>query len=152
MPSRPWLGVFLLHLAAMSASAACLAGQAVRSRHVRLSAARFGRAAASSRHPAQAAGGAAEAGGEGAAEAGGAAGGRRRRCERVTFLTSGEYCPWVAIHVTQFHLDNILQQMGAVGFAVGDGAVSLSVEDLPEGGTVQLVLPDEPPLATQVCA
>ncbi|KAI7843321.1 hypothetical protein COHA_003021 [Chlorella ohadii] len=97
--------------------------------------------AAGSRHTAQAAGGAAEAGGGGAAEAGGAADGRRRRCERVTLLVPGWPEPALFVNVTQRCLYSILSNAGALGFETADGGVSLSVDDLPEGGTVKLVLP-----------
>ncbi len=89
--------------------------------------------AAGSRHPAQAAGG--------AAEAGGAAGGRRRRCERVTLLVPGWPEPALFVNVTQRCLYSILSHAGALGFETAGGGVSLSVEDLPEGGTAKLVLP-----------
>lgn len=89
------------------------------------------------------------AGGEAArvGAASGAAGGWPRR-EQVDFVKGNSVLPYS--HVTQRVLNNIITMEGARGFVTADGRISQQVEDLPEAGTVQLVLQDDPPLAKQV--
>ena len=85
-------------------------------------------------------------GGGGGGGSGG--GGGRPRCERVTFVVPGQgEVPFM--HVTQSHLDHFLTVSRALGFEL-DGWVSRDVEDLPPGGTVTLVLLEDPLLTTQV--
>lgn len=92
------------------------------------------------------------ASGEGASSRGDG-GGRRTRARResVTSLVpqQGEYH---RSEVTQRGLYSILRKFGALGFEVAGGAISQQLEDLPEGGTVKLVvLPPRPdPLEAQV--
>lgn len=88
------------------------------------------------------------AGGE-AADGGGGPPARPRR-ERVNFAVPGQEGLYRAEHVVQRDLDAILATLGALGFENPSGAISRRLEDLPEGGTVNLVMPREPPLATQV--
>ncbi len=83
-------------------------------------------------------------------EAGGSGGGRRLRREQVDFVVSGNGAMPFA-HVSQGDLDNILTVYGACGFVTANGRISRMLEDLPEGGTVKLVLPEDPPLTTQAC-
>lgn len=101
------------------------------------------------RHAAQAA---QPAGGQGA----GGRGARRRRRESVTFLVPARADPDLtqpmrATHVTQRSLDNFLDKMNALGFYTARGGISRQLEDLPEGGTVQLFLSPVPSIAEQVC-
>lgn len=83
-------------------------------------------------------------------QGGSGAGPSRPRREHVTFLVPGQN-PLCVAHVRQRDLDGILAVAGAYGFEMPGGApVSRSLDDLPEGGTVQLVLPSDPPMAEQV--
>lgn len=86
-------------------------------------------------------------GGE-AARGRGGSGGQPRR-ERVAFADP-RGSTLTAVHVTQRDLDSLLSKLNALGFELEGGELSQRLEDLPEGGTVTLVLPEEPPLATQV--
>lgn len=54
------------------------------------------------------------------------------------------------ISLTQAGLDEYLRLKGAEGFDAGGGNVSRLLADLPDGGTVDLVLPAELPLEMQV--
>lgn len=87
------------------------------------------------------------AGGEGAGDGGGARAARPRR-DKVAFLIPGQP-PLQLVHITQRSLSNVLVALGALGFETAAGC-SQELEDLPEGGEVQLVLPPDPPIATQV--
>lgn len=100
------------------------------------------------RHAAQAA----QAGGQGAG--GGAVQPRR---ESVTFVVPGRADPdrthlMRATHVTRRSLRSILDKTGALGFKMDDGSFSDQLEDLPEGGTVQLFMPPHWSTAEQVRA
>ena len=88
-------------------------------------------------------------GGGGGSSGGGSGSGRRPYREQVTFKAHGKEARPYA-RVTQSYLNSILAVKGAEGFWRPDGWISRDVEDLPEGGTVTLVLPDDPPLTTQV--
>jgi hypothetical protein len=91
-----------------------------------------------------------------AAQAGAGGGAVRRRwCESVAFLVPKRADPERTHrlpfkHVTQLDLYNILNKEDAVGFDSGDGWLSRQLEDLPEGGTVRLVLSGPPSSAQQV--
>lgn len=85
------------------------------------------------------------AGAEGPSSRGGGSGGKRRRRESVTFVVP-EQGIYQIIKVTQSDLADILDKFGALGFEVAGGAISRRLEDLPEGGTVRVVMP---PLAMQ---
>lgn len=85
-----------------------------------------------------------------AAQPAGGGGGRPCRArEDVTFVVPGGQTRTPFARVTQSHLNSILALNGAEGFWRPDGKVSRDVEDLPEGGTVDLKLPEVPLLATQ---
>lgn len=83
--------------------------------------------------------------------AGGAGGGRRRQQrEKVAIVLPGFSAAQEFQHVDQRSLDRILTVCGALGFTAPGISISGKVEDLPEGGTVTVVTPGEPPLGTQV--
>ena len=80
-----------------------------------------------------------------------AAGGGARRREEVTFVVPGQPTSLCCAHVTQRDLDSLLSKLGALGFKMEDGKrLSQRLEDLPPKGDVALVLPSDPPAATQV--
>lgn len=68
----------------------------------------------------------------------------------ITFRVPGK-APRVFKRLTQADLEAFLQLRGADGFDAGDGKVSRRLGDLPQAGTVDLVLPEEPPIGKQVC-
>ena len=70
----------------------------------------------------------------------------------MTFVLPGQQVI-VASDVTQHALDRVLTATGAIGFEAPDGTVSMLVDNLPEGGTVKVVVPAwlGEPVATQVC-
>ena len=71
----------------------------------------------------------------------------------VTFRVPGQEEPTTFERLTQAGLDAYLQLEGAKGFVnPATGNLSRLLEDLPEGGAVDLALPKELPLGTQVRA
>lgn len=89
---------------------------------------------------AQAARGAWAGGGGGKGKRG--AGAKRPNDERlnVAFRVPGQEAPVLFKRLKQSGLDDYLMLERARGFDTGDGSLSRSLEDLPEGGTVDLVL------------
>ena len=83
------------------------------------------------------------AGAEGPSSSGRGGGGKPWRSESVNFVVpeEGVLKTINRTHLTQDNLENIIFQLGAVGFLVAGGAVSQQLEDLPDGGTVKLVMP-----------
>lgn len=82
---------------------------------------------------------------------GGGGGGARQQREKIVFLDPLEGDTHTAININQNDLNNILSTLGALGFKKGEG-FSRRIDDLPEGGTVELVLPREPAMKAQVRA
>lgn len=79
----------------------------------------------------------------------------RPRRESVTILVPdpskpGRTDPITFEHLTQRSLSSIITTTGTIGFLTARGTVSQEVEDLPEGGTVELVVPASPTDAQQV--
>lgn len=70
--------------------------------------------------------------------------------EKVAFLVPGRSTPLPRVNVTQRDLNDLLTIHGSYGFELASSEFSQSLEDLPEGGTVRLGVPDEPSIAKQV--
>ena len=68
--------------------------------------------------------------------------------QNVTFRAPGEETCFESLK--QAELEAFLQVMGAKGFRTASGKVSRSLEHLFDGGDVDLVLPQEIPVAQQV--
>lgn len=81
------------------------------------------------------------------ADGGGGDKAARPRRDKVDFLIPG-HPPLRTAHVTQRMLNSMLIQIGAVGFEMADGRVSQDLEDLPEGGTVTVVMSPEIEIST----